>query len=62
VRVKARTDDTIVSRAVQLSGLARTLTFASSGWTKPGVTETRTWGSYEKITMRRRRAAEEDKR
>jgi hypothetical protein len=24
---------------------------------KPGVTEIRTWGSYEKITLRRRRAA-----
>jgi len=29
---------------------------------KPGVTETRLWGSYEKVTVIRRATAEEDKR
>jgi hypothetical protein len=29
---------------------------------KPGVTETRTWGSYEKITVIRRASTEEGKR
>ena len=29
---------------------------------KPGVTETRQWGSYEKITVIRRATAEEDTR
>ena len=29
---------------------------------KPGVTETRQWGSYEKITVIRRATAEEGKR
>ena len=29
---------------------------------KPGVTETRLWGSYEKVTVIRRAAAEEGKR
>jgi hypothetical protein len=29
---------------------------------KPGVTETRLWGSYEKVTVIRRETAEEGKR
>jgi hypothetical protein len=29
---------------------------------KPGVTETRLWGSYEKVTVIRRATAEEGKR
>jgi hypothetical protein len=29
---------------------------------KPGVTETRLWGSYEKVTVIRRASAEEGKR
>ena len=29
---------------------------------KPGVTEARTWGSYEKVTVIRRASAEENKR
>ena len=29
---------------------------------KPGVTETRLWGSYEKVTVIRRATAEEDQR
>jgi hypothetical protein len=29
---------------------------------KPGVTETRLWGSYEKVTVTRRTTAEEGKR
>ena len=29
---------------------------------KPGVTETRVWGSYEKVTVMRRATAEEGKR